>query len=148
VVSRLYRNKDEKVIAGVCSGLSDYFQIDVAIIRVIFLTTALIWGISILIYIFCWIAMPLKSHQQTVDNPLESMETEEQKKERSGSSKRSKEILAIILIMIGIFATLDNLFTWFYGRMWLPMILIILGLLILIYGSRNGKSISKETQNE
>lgn len=34
---RLVRNINNKVIAGVCSGLADYFGIDVALMRAIFL---------------------------------------------------------------------------------------------------------------
>ena len=34
---RLYRNKKESKIAGVCLGISDYFELDPVIIRLIFL---------------------------------------------------------------------------------------------------------------
>jgi len=56
---RLYRNPDDKKIAGVCSGLAAYFDIDVTILRVIF-TVALICGLAgFWVYIIFWIVTPL-----------------------------------------------------------------------------------------
>ena len=62
---RLFRNIDEKVVAGVCSGLAIYFGIDKAIIRLFFLlfTAIPFIGASMLfpvpiLYIILWIAMP------------------------------------------------------------------------------------------
>ena len=62
---RLFRNIDEKIVAGVCSGLGIYFGIDKAIIRLFFLLFTVIpfIGASMLfpvpiLYIILWIAMP------------------------------------------------------------------------------------------
>lgn len=140
--TRLYRNKKEKVIAGVCSGLSDYFDIDVVIIRVVFLSTALVWGVSIFIYIFFWIAMPAKTDDIEEESPEASfvgLNENTTLLEKQNRSKRAREIIAIILIITGIFATLDNLLYWLSGRMWIPMVLITLGILVLFYAS-NGKN--------
>ena len=57
-MKRLYRSTKDKKIAGVCGGLANYFNIDPAIVRITFLLTALVWGISIILYIVCWICMP------------------------------------------------------------------------------------------
>ena len=57
-MKRLYRSNDNKVIAGVCGGLAEYFNIDPVIPRIIFLLIALPGGISILAYFIFWIAMP------------------------------------------------------------------------------------------
>ncbi len=57
---RLYRNKKESKIAGVCLGLSDYFELDPVIIRLIFLIAIFVCGIGPIAYIICWIVMPIK----------------------------------------------------------------------------------------
>ncbi|MBC7523711.1 MAG: PspC domain-containing protein [Flavobacterium sp.] len=55
----LYRDKDRGSIAGVCSGLSYYFGIDVTWIKIAFLATAFAgFGFGIIIYIILWIATP------------------------------------------------------------------------------------------
>ena len=57
--SRLYRNSDDAVIAGVCSGLAAYFGVDPVIMRIIFvLATIFMAGLGIIVYIVLWISMP------------------------------------------------------------------------------------------
>ena len=58
-MKRLYRNKKGSKIAGVCLGISDYFSVDPVIIRLIFLITFFL-GAGPIVYIICWIVMPLK----------------------------------------------------------------------------------------
>jgi phage shock protein PspC (stress-responsive transcriptional regulator) len=58
VVRKLFRNPDDKKIAGVCSGLAVYFGLDVTIIRIVFLA-ALIFGFTgFWIYLIVWIVAP------------------------------------------------------------------------------------------
>jgi len=52
---RLYRSENEKVIGGVCSGLANYFGMDVVIVRVIFIV---LFGALFLPYLILWIAVP------------------------------------------------------------------------------------------
>jgi phage shock protein PspC (stress-responsive transcriptional regulator) len=56
---RLYRDGDNRVIGGVCSGLGAYFNIDMVILRVIFVLAFFLGvGASLLIYIILWIVVP------------------------------------------------------------------------------------------
>jgi phage shock protein PspC (stress-responsive transcriptional regulator) len=55
---RLYRDLENAKIAGVCSGLSNYFNIDTTIIRAIFLIVFLFGGFGFPIYILLWILLP------------------------------------------------------------------------------------------
>jgi len=59
---KLYRNEHDKTVAGVASGLADYMQIDVTIIRLLFvLTTIFLAGSGILAYIVLWIVAPVNN---------------------------------------------------------------------------------------
>src|SRR5450432_1050849 len=64
---RLYRNADDKIIGGVCSGLANYLGIDPVIMRVLFviLIGALFW-----IYILLWIIVPSQSLQTNITKRL------------------------------------------------------------------------------
>lgn len=55
---KVFRNPDEKVLGGVCSGLAAYFGIDTVWVRLIFIMVALWGGGGALIYIILWIAIP------------------------------------------------------------------------------------------
>lgn len=52
---KLYRNPDDKKIAGVCSGLATYFDIDPTIIRLIFVILVISGGSGVLAYIILWV---------------------------------------------------------------------------------------------
>ena len=60
---RLYRNQHNKILAGVCSGLGDYFNIDPVIIRLLWVVLTIFGGAGILIYIIAWIIIPEKPVQ-------------------------------------------------------------------------------------
>jgi phage shock protein C len=56
---RLSRPRDEKKIAGVCSGIARYVGIDVTLVRIVmFVLTICPPGFGLLLYIVCWIVMP------------------------------------------------------------------------------------------
>jgi len=57
---RLNRDTSDKVIAGVASGISNYFQVDPIIIRIIFLASLFVGGFGFFAYIICWIGIPAK----------------------------------------------------------------------------------------
>ena len=54
---RLFRSKADRVIAGVCGGVADYFVIDPVLVRILFVLTA-IFGAGFIIYLVLWIMMP------------------------------------------------------------------------------------------
>ncbi len=60
---KLFRDENNKVLGGVCSGLANYFNIDAVIARIIFVIL-LFSGIGFLTYIIMWIAVPSSSTQQ------------------------------------------------------------------------------------
>lgn len=64
---RLYRNIEERVLGGVCSGLGCYFRIDKVLFRLLFIIVFILgcleadnglFLLSLLLYICLWIAMP------------------------------------------------------------------------------------------
>jgi phage shock protein PspC (stress-responsive transcriptional regulator) len=55
---RLYRDPDNQMIAGVASGIANYFGIDPVIVRLVFAASLLFWGTGVLVYILLWIVMP------------------------------------------------------------------------------------------
>ena len=55
---RLYRSRESRMIAGVCGGLGEYFDMDPTIVRLILVTAALVGGSGLLAYILAWIIIP------------------------------------------------------------------------------------------
>jgi phage shock protein PspC (stress-responsive transcriptional regulator) len=48
----------EKKIAGVCAGFARYLEVDVTLVRIVWLLVALVAGTGFIAYIVGWIAMP------------------------------------------------------------------------------------------
>ncbi|MBS1585592.1 MAG: PspC domain-containing protein [Bacteroidetes bacterium] len=55
---RLFRNTNDKVLGGVCSGLANYFDIDPVIVRLVFAILFFGLGIGAIGYIIGWIVIP------------------------------------------------------------------------------------------
>jgi phage shock protein PspC (stress-responsive transcriptional regulator) len=60
---KLFRDENNKVLGGVCSGLANYFNIDAVIVRIIFVVL-LFSGIGFLTYIIMWVAVPSSASTQ------------------------------------------------------------------------------------
>ena len=84
---RLYRDGENRVLGGVCSGLGAYFNIDMVILRVIFVLAFFLGlGSSLLIYIILWIVVPkakttaqrleMKGKEATISNIEKSIKEE------------------------------------------------------------------------
>lgn len=56
---RLFRNPNDKMLGGVCSGIANYFDIDPVIVRLIFVVMFLGLGVGLLAYIIAWIVVPV-----------------------------------------------------------------------------------------
>lgn len=58
-VRKLHRSGKNKVLAGICGGLGDYFDVDPTIVRLIWVIFTLIsFGVGVLAYIIGWVIIP------------------------------------------------------------------------------------------
>ena len=64
---KLYRDKKNEKIAGVCAGIADYFKWDVTIIRLIWVLFVLAGGSGVLLYIACAFVIPEKPEDDIID---------------------------------------------------------------------------------
>ncbi len=71
-MKKLYRSRTDEMIAGVCGGLADYFEIDPTIIRLLFVLLLFAGTGGFWIYVILWIVMPLQP--ENVENSVEVKE--------------------------------------------------------------------------
>lgn len=57
-MKRLYRIRNGSMIAGVCNGLSAYFNVDVSLVRLAAVLLACVGGIGVITYIVAAIIIP------------------------------------------------------------------------------------------
>ena len=141
---KLYRSKKDKVVAGVCGGLGEYFLVDPIIFRILFVALAFIDGISIFIYILLAIIVPMKGSEEKetkdfeekVKVKAESLKVEAEEfaetvRTKDFSTKRNT--VALIVIASG-FVLLAREFVpmpWLNGDTVAAIVLILLGVYIL-----------------
>ncbi len=139
----LKRSRNNRVIAGVCAGMADYFNIDIALMRVLFVVAAMCGSFGFWMYVILWIVVPeentlgqgdnTRSYDDTIDiTPNEDKDVPTRKRPSNGAL-----IASLILIFIGVIALADNFIsiTWIW-KLW-PVILIIIGSVILINTQKN-----------
>ncbi len=137
---RLYRDINNNIIGGVCSGIASYFNIDSVWIRLAFIILLFFDGIGFLAYLVMWIAMPaarttaqklqMKGQAVTIENIQQSVKKEFTKVKdnlnnfsKSESYKKAQHTAAETL------TTLGNIFLVF-----LKVILVIVGIALVIAG--------------
>lgn len=145
---KLERNEQNRKIAGVASGLADYLDLDITLVRVLFVFAFLFGFSGLLIYIVMWIAVPKRSVWHG-SSPFEAdyIIKEESILSAKNNEKSGRLIPGLILILIGLYfllAEFDFLPNWFsIIKLW-PVILIIAGITILI---RSGTKQSRTNYN-
>ena len=58
-VKRLYRSSDNRVFAGICGGLGEYFDVDPTVVRVVYVLLSLLTAfMGVLLYIILLFLIP------------------------------------------------------------------------------------------
>src|ERR1035438_6390840 len=67
---KLMRSRINRKIAGVCAGFAEYFDLDVTVVRVVWLIVAFFGGGGVLAYIIAWIVMPEEPEYVVAAQPV------------------------------------------------------------------------------
>ncbi len=119
---RLYRCRHDKRIAGVASGLAEYFDIDTSLVRVLWVVSIFFGGLGLLLYIAMAIIVPYEPESVVAPDSQSADPTGAAAaasptgwhsrpvvEHRSGRSDgRGTTIVGIILILLGSLALLDG----------------------------------------
>ena len=143
---KLYRDLENKVVAGVCSGLAVYFKQDVALFRILFVLFTVLftfgfwhhgvgWRISMgapTIYVILWICMPpaktvrQRWEQRGVDGTLNSIQQSveagakefEEAVKSVGESKAWGEFANVLGKFMGVLLLIIGFAGLFTGSLW------------------------------
>ncbi len=135
---RLYRSRTNKVFAGVCGGMAEYFDVDPIIIRILFILMVLFGGSGILLYIAAIFIIPQKPYTVADFNQATTQT------QPVSASSNARNIFGYILIIGGGLLLLANLdvfhFFDFIGDAFeyiFPILLIVLGMAVIYYRQTN-----------
>jgi phage shock protein C len=150
---RLYRSQTDRMLAGVCGGLGEYFDIDPIIFRLIFVLLTIGAGSGVLLYILAWVIIPdaptsakeknskADTDEERVTKTIESKAKEiaddlQTSAERFKKTGNSNSVSGLILLVLGVLFLVQNV-TGFnvWGNLW-PLILIATGVGIILKGAQ------------
>jgi len=120
---RLYRSTKNRVIGGVCSGLAAYTNIDIWLLRLLAVVAIFATNIipGLIFYGISCIVIPTEYEvQETMNDPG-----------FTGSNppnpERTRMVIGIALIIVGVLTLIKLLFGWFDFRYMFPVILVVAG---------------------
>ena len=134
VKRRLFRNPDDKLLGGVCSGVANYFDIDAVWVRLAFAFIFFVFGSGFLLYILLWIIVPeakttaeklqMRGEPVTISN-IEKNVKEEMEQIRKNAGETGKDVSKKAGTVVGrIFEAIGEVIKFFF---------VLLGKLIAIF---------------
>lgn len=124
---RLYRSREDRMIAGVCSGLADYLNTDPVIVRIAWVALAFFGGVGVFLYIAALIIVPENPHEEVA--------------EENDSGKKKNDTALFwggLFIAVGVLLLLREFGFFYYFHLWdIPwqmlwaVFLILIGIFLL-----------------
>jgi len=160
-LNRLYRSQKNRVIGGVAGGLAEYFDVDVVLVRVLWVLAIFVGGGGLIAYIIAWIIVPeekkvtVKSREinkaktapegdipetaedgpEAAKSVPEAADTEEETEKEQQARARRRRNAGLVLIGLGVIFLVRQVFGFLFHYLW-PLLFIALGAFFLL---RNGK---------
>ena len=127
-MKKLYRSRENSMLAGVCGGLGNYLQIDPSIVRIVFVMLAFYNLLGLLTYIVLAVLIPLAPGGYEERVRVYSTDGNNQTVKVIGGGM-------ILLGLLAIVSYLDiRLFSWMQLENLWPAVIILLGVLLLVRG--------------
>lgn len=138
---QIYRDQENAVLGGVCSGLAAYFGIDPILIRILFIIVTVMGGSGILIYLILYFAIPeaktiaekLKMKGEKID--VSSIKNQFDKiKNELNDEENQKKVKLVFNRFIDLLVKFFTLFLKFFSKVvgFVFLIIGIIGLVLLV----------------
>jgi len=131
----LYRSTENRVIAGVCGGLGEYFDVDPAVIRILWALFVFAGGAGIWAYIIAWIIIP-ESATERVAKPVAQTLKPKKPNDEEWTAGRVW-FFGYGLILLGVLFMINSFLPSFGIEKFWPLILIGIGGIIIFSSKRS-----------
>jgi phage shock protein C len=136
VPKRLHRSRRDRVFAGVCGGLAEYFGVDAVLLRIVAVALALSGGAGFLLYFIAWVAIPEDAGGAPDMGVTPVRETPEEAASRARSRTTAITITGATLVVAGALMLVNRLVPWLDADLVWPIVVVAAGVAILTSGRR------------
>lgn len=132
----LYRSGKNRILAGVCGGIAEYFDIDPAVVRLVVVLFTLAGGAGVVAYIVAWIIIPEDPNFKRNDIKMNTkVKVKKEKNIHEGLDIQGKTaFFGLLLMIIGAIFLANNFFPSFRIDKYWPIIPIGVGLAMIFSG--------------
>lgn len=124
--ARLYRSREQKIVAGVCGGLGEYFAIDPVWFRIGFVVLTFGGGSGILVYLLMWLIVPESPEGYTTPGG------------GRGRAFNGAAVIGVVFMFVGTIALVNTIAPWLGQYFW-PIIFVVGGLALVLGGIDNDR---------
>lgn len=122
---KVYRSRSDRMLGGVCGGIADYFNVDVVLVRLLWVLAFLAEGIGLIVYIIAWVIIPEESYTSVGSSRGDSY---------WNSRENGNMILGLLAICLGIFFLARQFLPSIPWHSLWPIVLILVGIGIMVGG--------------
>ena len=138
---RLYRCRDNRVLAGVASGVAEFFGLDPTLVRVLWFLSIFFGGFSILLYIALALIVPLEPLTPEMAAAEAAMAAEGHRHAGTGGlGGRLVTLLGIALILFGSLAFIGAALPGVSWRYLWPAFIVGIGALLVVGALRRNST--------
>jgi phage shock protein PspC (stress-responsive transcriptional regulator) len=131
-MNRLYRSRNDRIIAGVAGGIAESWDLDPSIVRIGWVLLALAsFGVFLVIYIVMAFIVPIRPADQPVIRATGPGETGGPVGASTRRGGAGPVIAGTLLILLGVWFLVRDYLDIDLGQLW-PVILIAIGLLLIV----------------
>jgi phage shock protein C len=136
---RLYRCRENRMLAGVAGGLAEHIGMDPSLVRLLWVVSVFFWGAGVLLYIAMAIIVPLEPlspEEAAAHAAAEAVGTASTHRHREGNG-RVLTFFGVVLLLIGSIALVDVLLPgWATWRQLWPLLFIGAGGFLVVTSMR------------
>ena len=125
--ARLYRSRDDRVIAGIGGGIARHLGVDPVLVRLAIVALAIVAGSGVLAYLIAWVIIP--------EEPRTGDASSETAPAPPIASGKARMIVGAVLVVVGLGLLAEWAVPWLDDLFW-PLVVIASGVGLLYYGAR------------
>ena len=134
---RLYRCRENRVLAGVAGGIAEFFDLDPTLVRVLWFISIFFGGVTLLLYVGLAIITPLEPISAGAEGEPAPAVVPEGHRHAARGSGRWMTVLGAVLIFFGSLAFVDRFLpTLEVERFVVPLGAILVGTLLVVIAIR------------